>query len=188
MFGSEVERMWGQRAFLKYYFIAGIGAGLFYTLVTPFSMIPMIGASGAIYGVLVAYAVMFPDRELMLLFPPIRLKARTLVIGYVCYDLLVGIFGSRDGVAHMAHLGGALVGFIYMKQNLQLASLREKFAQWRRKRRMRVVKEKEEEITKLRRLVDQILDKANDIGMDNLSRDEKKFLKRASKILNRNKS
>lgn len=188
LFGSEIERMWGQRAFLKYYFIAGIGAALFYTLVNPFSSIPMIGASGALYGVLTAYAVTFPDRELMLLFPPIRMKARTLVIVYVCYDLMMGVFGSTDGVAHFAHLGGALVGFLYLKQNWHSISIRETLIEWRRKRRMRVVREKEEEMAKLRRLVDQILDKANDVGMDRLSREEKQFLKKASKILNRNKS
>lgn len=190
-FGCEVERMWGPKAFYRYYFITGIGAGLFYTLINPLSTIPTIGASGAVYGVLTAFAVMFPDREITLLLffvVPVRMRARTLALGAAGISLLNGVMGSTDGVAHFAHLGGMLVGYLYMKQDWQFAWLKERYDGWKRRRRMRIVRQKEENLDKLRKLVDQVLDKANEVGMENLSRDEKVLLKRASKILSKEKN
>ena len=83
VFGCEVERMWGSRIFYRYYFITGVGAGLFHTLVTPLSTVPTIGASGAVLGVMTAFAVMFPNRVITLLLffiLPVRMTARTLVL------------------------------------------------------------------------------------------------------------
>lgn len=186
MFGSEIERMWGQKAFLKYYFVTGIGGGLFYTLFALNSTIPTVGASGAIYGILAAYAMMFPERKIYLyfLFP---VPARIFVLVIVVLELLSGISGHQTGVAHFAHLGGAIIGYFYMKKDWKIDSLTDRFKTWNAQRRMRVVSEKEEELERMRRLVDQILDKANEIGMENLTKDEKTFLKRASKILKKNK-
>ena len=115
MFGSDIERMWGSRAFLNYYLVSGVGAGIFYSLVQFHSQIPTIGASGAIYAILVAFAVLFPHRQIAMIFPPIVMKARTMVLIFLGIELFNGITGSRDGVAHVAHLGGALVGYLYMK-------------------------------------------------------------------------
>ena len=184
MFGSEIERMWGPKAFLKYYLITGIGAGIIHVI---FSGSSAIGASGAIMGVLVAFALMFPDRRVMLLFPPILLPAKILVLIYAGIDILIGVSGSPDGIAHFAHLGGALVGYLYLKYDWRWSALKKRFEDWQRKRRMRVVHRQEEEKEKLRRLVDQVLDKANDVGMENLTRDEKLLLKKASQILNQEK-
>ena len=189
VFGCEVERMWGPKAFLRYYFITGIGAGIIHTLLTPMSMVPTIGASGAVLGILTAYAMMFPERELTLLLffiLPVRMRARTLALLFAGMSLFSGVLGSADGVAHFAHLGGMLIGYLYMKKDWQLDSLSNLYRKWMRNRRMRVVQEKEEDIEKMRRLVDQVLDKVNEVGMENLTRDEKLFLKRASKILNKN--
>lgn len=189
-FGCEVERMWGPKAFYRYYFITGIGAGLFYTLINPFSTVPTIGASGAVYGILTAFAVMFPNREITLLLffiVPVRMRARTLVLGAAGLSLLNGVTGSADGVAHFAHLGGMVVGYLYMKQDWQFTWLTERYDGWKRRKRMRVVRQKEENLDKLRKLVDQVLDKANEVGMENLTRDEKVLLKRASKILSKEK-
>jgi len=190
VFGTEVERMWGARAFYRYYFITGIGAGVIHTLITPLSMIPTIGASGAVLGVLTAFAVMFPDREITLLLffiLPVRMRARTLALLFAGMSLFSGVLGSTDGVAHFAHLGGMLVGYLYMKHDWQFVALKERYRHWRQKRRMRVVRQKEENLDKLRRLVDQVLDKANEVGMENLTRDEKLLLKKASKILSKEK-
>jgi len=185
MFGCEIERMWGSRAFLRYYFITGVGAGLFYTLMSPTLETPTIGASGAIYGILVAYAIMFPDRKIMFIFPPIAMKARTYVLLWVGISLLYGVRGSEDGVAHFAHLGGALVGFVYMKQDWRMDAWIKNLRVWLNRHRMKVHHDEEENIEDLRRMIDQLLDKANDIGMENLSAEEKRLLKKASKTLNR---
>ncbi len=187
VFGCEVERMWGPRAFYKYYFITGIGAGIIHTLLTPMSLIPTIGASGAVLGVLTAFAVMFPDRQITLLLffiLPVTMRARTLALFFAGMSLFSGVLGSRDGVAHFAHLGGMLVGYLYMKRGSKLDFLWRPFQEWRRNRRIRLAREKEENLEKLRRAVDRILDKANEVGMENLTREEKMLLKKASKIFN----
>ncbi|NQT27871.1 rhomboid family intramembrane serine protease [candidate division KSB1 bacterium] len=189
IFGSEVERMWGPKAFLRYYFITGIGAGLIHTLLMPMSTVPTIGASGAVLGVLTAFAIMFPDREITLLLffiLPVTLKARTLAIGYAVISLFSGASGSPDGIAHFAHLGGMLVGYLYLKRGSSLSGLKTQYTQWRRRRNMRVHREHEEELEKLRRLADAVLDKANAVGMKNLTKDEKLILKRASQVLKNN--
>ena len=188
VFGCEVERMWGSKAFYKYYFITGIGAGIIHTLLTPMSTIPTIGASGAVLGVLTAFAMMFPDRQITLLLffiLPVTMKARTLALLFVGMSLFSGVFGSADGVAHFAHLGGMLVGYLYMKRGGSFGSLLKPFKDWTQKRRMRIHREKQENMEKIRRAVDKILDRANDVGMENLSNEEKQFLKKASKILGR---
>ena len=190
VFGCEVERMWGPKAFYRYYFITGIGAGIIHTILTPLSMVPTIGASGAVLGVLTAFAVMFPDREITLLLffiLPVRMRARTLALLFAGMSLFSGVIGSTDGIAHFAHLGGMLVGYLYMKQDWRFNALKNTIASWRRKRRMRIIREKEENLEKLRELVDRVLDKANEVGMENLTRDEKLLLKRASKIFNKEK-
>jgi membrane associated rhomboid family serine protease len=187
IFGCEIERMWGPKAFLRYYFITGVGAGIIHTMITPLSMVPTIGASGAVLGILTAYAMMFPDRELTLLLffiLPVRMRARTMALLFAGMSLFSGVLGSADGIAHFAHLGGMLVGYLYLKFDWRWDALKKSFENWRRERRMRVVRQNEEEKEKLRRLVDQVLDKANEVGMENLTRDEKLFLKKASKILN----
>ena len=190
IFGCEIERMWGPKAFLRYYFITGVGAGIIHTLITPMSMVPTIGASGAVLGVLAAFTMMFPDRELTLLLFfifPVRMKARTMALLFAGISLFSGVLGSADGIAHFAHLGGMLVGYLYLKYDWRWDALKKRFKDWQRKRRMRVVRRKEEEKEKLRRLVDQVLDKANEVGMENLTRDEKLLLKKASQILNKDK-
>jgi membrane associated rhomboid family serine protease len=185
VFGIEVERMWGAKAFYRYYFITGIGAGIIHTIITPFSMVPTIGASGAVMGVLAAFAIMFPEREITLLLffiLPVRMKARTMALLFAGMSLLSGTVGSPDGIAHFAHLGGMLVGYLYMKQTWRWSVLSDRFVNWKKQRQMRIEREKEVNLDKLRRMVDQVLDKANEIGIENLSREEKIMLKKASKI------
>ena len=137
LFGRILERVWGSKRFLFFYFATGLGAGLLYMLVEgikykmdlgtffPFSeglinySIPVLGASGAVFGVLIAFAMLFPNTELMLLFFPAPIKAKYLIGAYVAYELFRGIQSvittQSDGVAHFAHLGGALFGFIIVK-------------------------------------------------------------------------
>ena len=139
MFGSVLERVWGPKRFLVYYLVAGIGAGLLQELVQYISFVqeglanyktvqipsvgimPMgeflnlwttVGASGAIYAILLGFGMLFPN-EKMFVFPlPFAIKAKFFVIGYAVIELLLGISNSSDGIAHFAHLGGMLFGLV----------------------------------------------------------------------------
>lgn len=123
MFGQAIERFWGTRRFAVYYFLTGIGAGLLHILVSNdpvmtsrgMMYVPTVGASGAVYGILLAFGMMFPNRRIMLLFPPIPLKAKYFVAIFGGIELVNGVLGTQSGVAHFAHLGGMLVGFILIK-------------------------------------------------------------------------
>lgn len=137
IFGSVLERTIGTKKFLIYYFVSGIGAMLLHTGVGFFESghylsamaegsssaqlsylrllaTPTLGASGAIYGVLIGYAMLYPESVLTLIFPPISFKARTFVLIFAGIELLTGIFATADGVAHFAHLGGMLFGWLLM--------------------------------------------------------------------------
>ncbi len=113
MFGSELERLWGNRRFIQYLLASVLAAAavqIVFTLVTGSGM-PTVGASGALFGLLLAYGMLFPNRTIMPLFPPIPMKARTFVIVFGVLELLFGLSG-RSGVAHFAHLGGMLGGYL----------------------------------------------------------------------------
>lgn len=130
IFGSGIETFLGSRRFLIYYLVTGIGASFIYSLVNVYDMLqfapeseaytimaltPMVGASGAIFGILIAYAYLFPNNE-MIIFPlPIPIKAKYLVTFYGIYELYSGVHGTSMGVAHFAHIGGLLVGFILLR-------------------------------------------------------------------------
>jgi membrane associated rhomboid family serine protease len=138
MFGVELERMWGSKYFTKFYFVTGIGAGVVHILasLTPFGasayVIPTVGASGAIYGVLLAYAMYFPNRPIYLYFVfPIPAKYFVIIIGAIAF--LAAADGSGSGVANTAHLGGLLAGYAYLKQGrLNLISeIKYRYLKWR---------------------------------------------------------
>ena len=110
-----VEDYLDSKKFLIYYLICGIFAGLFNTFMTG-STIPMVGASGSIWGMVVMFAVLFPNTELLFMFIPIPIKAKWFVLGYGAFELFSGLKGSAgDNIAHFAHLGGMLFGFILLK-------------------------------------------------------------------------
>lgn len=112
IFGQALENLWGTKRFLIYYFLTGIGAGIVQLLISSGST---IGASGAVFGILLGFGMMFPDRKILLLFPPIPIKAKYFVGFYGALELFNGLARPGDGVAHFAHLGGLLVGFILIK-------------------------------------------------------------------------
>jgi membrane associated rhomboid family serine protease len=118
MFGSQVEHVWKARRYATYYFVSVVGAALCQLVVAWLSMeqsgrvYSTLGASGGVFGLLLAYGVLFPNQRVMLLFPPIPMKARTLVILYAAAELLMGLNGLQPGVAHFAHLGGMLFGWL----------------------------------------------------------------------------
>ena len=140
MFGVELERMWGSRFFTKYYFVTGVGAAVT-TLVlsfTPFAFADQlyyaltIGASGAVYGVLLAYAMYFPNRPIyMYFFFPIPAKYFVIIIGAI--SLLSSMNGPGGGVAHTTHLGGLIAGYLYLKggrTNL-MSEVKYRYLKWR---------------------------------------------------------
>ena len=114
MFGQAIENFWGTERFVIYYFLTGIGAALLHMLIGAGGA-PTLGASGAVYGILLAFGMMFPERQIMLLFPPIPMKAKYFVAIFGVIELISGITRTNSGVAHFAHLGGMLVGFILIK-------------------------------------------------------------------------
>jgi membrane associated rhomboid family serine protease len=181
MFGAELERTWGSREFLKFYLIAGIGAGLVSVILAAlgltFAHTAIIGASGAIYGILVAYAMLFPDRYVYIYFL-IPVKVKYLVIFLVAIE-----FFSRfqaDGVAHFAHLGGALIAFLYLKYEWRWRLRRWSPSELYNKMKAKQMAKRHEDGIKIMEEVDQILDKINKIGYNNLTRREKKILEKAS--------
>lgn len=156
MFGRVLESVWGPKRFFIFYFVTGLGAALFYSLVNYFEFqyiaarmnpadvqavmehgaeilkqgqnyvgqagklnlilnVPTVGASGAVFGVLLGFGMLFPNTQLMLLFPPIPIKAKYFVIGYGLIELFGGITNTGGNIAHFAHVGGMLFGFIMIK-------------------------------------------------------------------------
>ena len=135
IFGCVVERIIGTKKFLLFYFVCGLGAVGLHFLVQYFQMqsfmdsaaagsaaayqsiamiksVPTVGASGAIYGVLIGYAMLFPESRMTLIFPPVTLSAKWMVVAFAAIELLTGVTGWASGVAHFAHLGGMLIGWL----------------------------------------------------------------------------
>jgi len=114
MFGSDIERVWGKRRYLTYYLVCVIAAAIAQLAVTwvTGAVYPTVGASGAVFGLLLAFGMMFPRRTVMLLIPPIPMPAWLFVTLYGVIELYMGITGSASGVAHFAHLGGMVGGYL----------------------------------------------------------------------------
>ena len=120
MFGAELERIWGTRRFLKFYFVTGIGAGVLTVLVSllPFGFtqqllrVNIIGASGAIYGLLLAYALYFPDRPILLVIFPVPAKIAVTILGLIAF---YSSLSESGGVANATHVGGLLVGYLFLR-------------------------------------------------------------------------
>ena len=130
VFGSALERVWGSKRFLQFYLLCGIGAFLIFEATVGYSLYNLIGqvsiehptglvigASGAVYGLLLGFGMLFPNTELMLLFPPIPIKAKYFVILYGLLELSMAMSNNQgDNVAHVAHLGGMIIGYILIKK------------------------------------------------------------------------
>ncbi len=195
IFGAEVESAWGTRPFLKFYFITGIGAGIidFLVLYVTGAHSITIGASGAIYGVIVAFALLFPDRyiTLLILFVlPVTMKAKYLAGLMAVISIFSGVanlFGVGDQVAHFAHLGGMLIGYLYLKTDLRRTLFEDGV-----KRKMKVYRAHKDvktiqKMKSLEQQVDEILDKMNEVGYKGLTKEEKKILKKASDLFSKGK-
>ena len=225
MFGNTLENIWGSKRFLLFYMVCGIGAGLCQELVqyiqyatslaqyetvnmggriismdSYLNMMTTVGASGAIYGLLLAFGMMFPDSRIYLyfLFP---IKAKWFVIGYAVLELILG-FQGVDNVAHFAHLGGMLFGLLlilYWRKHpagpdKNFRKLKDVFQSWKRKSQMKYTRYEEVydkmprsdedynyQKAKKERDIDAILDKVAKNGYDSLTKEEKEFLFKNSK-------
>jgi membrane associated rhomboid family serine protease len=211
MFGMEVEHVWGSRRFLGFYLLCGIAAGISQLILAPLleptsvisitgAGIPTVGASGAVYAVLVAFAMLFPDRYIFLYFL-LPIKAKYFIFGLIA----LGIFsiGDQSAVANLAHLGGAAAGFvyvIYLSRHYPFQGTVERLGGWLNSRRRRSKEEPyqevvdakvfdinerpktEQELNQMK--IDEILDKISRGGYQSLTEEEKKILFEASKKLN----
>ncbi len=192
-FGPPLEERWGGKEFIKYYAICGIG-GAVLTLIFEIGSIgadvPVVGASGAIYGVMLAYALNWPD-TLIWIYAIFPIKAKYLVLILGAISFFSAFAGSGDGIAHFAHLGGLVAGYAYIKQGwkvqTRVASLRKDF----KRRRLRVVPggkdgeperkpearaSKADDEARILEVVDALLDKIAESGLESLTPEERKFL------------
>jgi membrane associated rhomboid family serine protease len=142
MFGADLERTWGARRFYIYFFVTGAGAGIIdiivKTLLDPHglgsSWNPTIGASGAIYGVLLAAAMVFPDRQVWLIPFPVTIPMRVYVLVMGAIEFFSTLGASGDNVSHVCHLGGMLVGYLYLRRGSYLYGVRNSYSDWSRRR------------------------------------------------------
>ncbi|HET7100771.1 MAG TPA: rhomboid family intramembrane serine protease [Terriglobia bacterium] len=136
MFGPDLEQRWGGTEFLKFYFLCGIGAGVFDVVLTTLFGSPLsltIGASGAIYGLLLAFGVIFPNRPIFIWFViPIKAKWFVVIIGAI--EFFSQISGPGSNIAHLAHLGGMLVAYLYLRGNGLSGRMQLRYEDWRRAR------------------------------------------------------
>jgi len=211
MFGIEIENMWGSKKFLFFYLLCGVSAGFFHLFLSSVFGLPAavtIGASGAIYGVMIAFALFFPDRLIYLYFF-IPVKAKYLITFAVLLEIML-VDSAGSSIAHLAHLGGALVAFIFimldkdsyislkrmLNWNFHLNDKNSPFSNMQnpfKKERSNIqeakfyefkddTKGKKENITQEE--IDRILDKISESGYQNLTEEEKKILFEASKKIN----
>jgi membrane associated rhomboid family serine protease len=141
MFGADIERIWGTRRFVQFYFFCAVGAGICVVIanyILPWGNpnVPTIGSSGAIFGILLVYAMMFPDREILFGFVfPIKVKYFVMIVGAIAF---LSSFGINTGVSNFAHLGGLLFGYLFLKTpNFQfdpVAPVRRQYRDWKLRR------------------------------------------------------
>ncbi len=182
MFGKELEAAWGTKEFLKFFFLCSLGAGFLNVLCDPFSTLPVIGSSGGIYGLLVAFAVVFPE-SLIYLYGIIPLKSKHFVLLIGAIEFLASIHGSHSVIARFAHLGGMLTGFLYLK-SYEFRSILNRL--YHKGYDLLFVSKKPVKRTRrvppadLNSEVDRILDKVLVQGADSLTESEKEIMRRYS--------
>lgn len=180
-FAPAIEKVWGAKRFLFYYFFTGIGAGLCSVLLDARSTVPVVGASGAIFGLLVAFALLFPETVILVFFVfPMRI--RPAVLFFAVFNLLGALSAAPSGIAYYAHLGGALFGYLYFQRDkfFPPGYLRRFFVSGTGKRAKKG--EPPEPMTgDTAERVDAILDKISAQGMRSLTQKERKILETQSK-------
>ena len=186
MFGKDLEMQWGKNEFLLFYFTCGIGAGLMTVLFSVNSIIPIVGASGAIYGLLVAYGFTYPNRLVYLygLFP---LKVKYMVLGLGVIAFFASMTSTNSTVSHITHIAGMVVGLIYLQSKINFKHLKLWLINTKIHSLNRKITKRENLDHQLKEKVDKILEKLNTDGWDGLTEDEQKVLHKASKTYSENR-
>ncbi len=188
MFAGELEIVWGRTKFIRYYILSGIGAGLFIALMNYIAFVNFgssavtIGASGALYAILLAYAILWPDREVLLYFLfPIKIKYLVLAFGLMeFFGTLSSTAGTGGNISHIGHLGGIISGFILIRF-MRNSSFPKKqgisfFEKFKKKNRLNNKKKVIDARIEAKRIIDELLGKIAKNGMSSLTQDEKKKL------------
>lgn len=185
MFGSELERIWGKEHFLKFYFCTGVGAGLVTMLFGLNSMTPIVGASGAVYGILLAYGLTYPNRTVYL-YGIIPIKSLLFVIG-IGVIAFMSSFDNVSQISHLTHLSGMVIGYLMLKRPIRWHdlwfSIRKRTLEYK-------IQQEEKKISHqqaIERDIDRILDKINREGFDSLTEEEHDRLYKGSQSLSRTK-
>ena len=183
VFGRELEQAWGKTHFLKYYFITGVGSGLITYLFQMGSDNPVIGASGAVYGVLLAYGVSYPNRMLYIWgIIPVKSMWLVIIMGSIAF---FGVLGNADGISHVTHISGMVIGYFLLKKRWRwkdvLFAIRKKTIEFQVQRH----EEKDIKINMLQKDIDMILEKIQKLGFSGLSDEEKSKLYEASKKMSK---
>jgi membrane associated rhomboid family serine protease len=185
MFGSELERLWGKEHFLKFYFVTGVGAGLVTMIIGLNSTTPIVGASGAVYGVLLAYGLTYPNRTVYL-YGIIPIKSLWFVIG-IGVIAFMSSFDNVSQISHLTHLSGMLIGYLMLKRPVRFNDLwftiRKRTLEYKIKHEEKKVSQHQE----IEREIDSILDKINREGFDSLTSEEHDRLYKGSQSLSRTK-
>jgi len=185
MFGSELERLWGKEHFLKFYFVTGVGAGLVTMIFGLNSMTPIVGASGAVYGVLLAYGLTYPNRTVYL-YGIIPIKSLWFVIG-IGVIAFMSSFDNVSQISHLTHLSGMMIGYLMLKRPIRFNDLwftiRKRTLEYKIKHEEKKVSQHQE----IEREIDRILDKINRDGFDSLTEEEHDRLYKGSQSLSRTK-
>ena len=185
MFGSELERLWGKEHFLKFYFVTGVGAGLVTMIIGLNSMTPIVGASGAVYGVLLAYGLTYPNRTVYL-YGIIPIKSLWFVIG-IGVIAFMSSFDNVSQISHLTHLSGMVIGYLMLKRPVRFNDLwftiRKRTLEYKIKHEEKKVSQHQE----IEREIDSILDKINREGFDSLTSEEHDRLYKGSQSLSRTK-
>lgn len=191
MFGGELEQIWGGRLFLKFYLYTGVGAGAFiaamnYYIFMNYNANPVtIGASGAIYGILLAYGLTWPNREVLLYFIiPVKIKYLVIIFGLIeFFGTLSSVSGKAGGISHIGHLGGLISGFIYIMYKSKFSSSNKEgfFGKLLQKIKNKNKKKVIDNRIIAKRIIDELLEKIARNGMSSLTPEEKKQLDWARK-------
>jgi len=185
MFGTELERAWGKKNFLRFYFITGVGSGLGTMLFGLQSLVPIVGASGAIYGVLLAYGILFPNRTVYL-YGIIPIKSIWFVIG-IGVIAFFSSFNNFTNISHLTHLFGMVIGYLYLKRPVHFRALW--FSVFKKVLEYRI-QNQEKKIShsiEMERDLNSILDKINREGFRSLTQEEEERLYKNSKTLSKDK-
>ncbi len=186
MFGKDLERVWGKNEFYKYYFISGVGAGLVTILFSMNSTIPIVGASGAIYGLLLAYGLMYPNR-LVYLYGVFPIKVKFMVGALALIAFFASLSPEQSTISHLTHLSGMAIGFLYLrsgtlKKRLRLIHLEQEI----KKEQSKTNKGRNEDID-FRKKVDTVLEKLNETNWEDLTQEEQHILHEASQRFHKNR-